>query len=282
MDQSKNWCFTSFSDSVDWLLSDNVSYFVVGNEMCPDTGKWHKQGYVQFKNRMRMTQLKKIDLTIHWERSRGTPLEASAYCKKDGNFYEHGDIILSGVRKGNEFKVVTDLVRKRKFQEIEDGDYYGTYIRYKRTFDSMIQYDISELDEPRGYWISGSPGSGKDGNVMKLNPFVKSHNKWWDGYEGQDYILFSDFTMDDLKFFATYLLQWTDRYPFTAEYKGGSMKISPKRFYVTSNYSFDDMFRYHPQRDAFDRRFHKINFDTGVVVKRPVFELQDKIVLIDF
>lgn len=280
--QSKNWCFTTFKDEVEFFNNEKVKYIIFGNEKCPKTKKWHKQGYVQFKNRMRMTGLKKIDNTAHWERQRGTVKEAIEYCKKDGDFFESGKPDEQGNRQGNEFKIITDMVRNKQTEEIENSEYFGTYIRYKRTFDSMIKYCTDELNEPRGYWIHGLPGSGKDGNVMKLKPFVKSHNKWWDGYEGQEYILMSDFTQEDLKYLATYLLQWTDRYPFTAEFKGGSFKISPKRFYITSNFSFIEMFRFHPQMEAFNRRFHKIDFDKNTITKRPRFELEDKSVLIDF
>ena len=33
-------------------------------------------------------------------------------------------------------------------------------------------------------WIYGSTGVGKSWYAKSFNPYMKSQNKWWDGYEG--------------------------------------------------------------------------------------------------
>lgn len=282
MAMSKNWCFTVYSPEVVFFDHSDIQYIIYGNEVCPKTGRPHKQGYVQFIKRMRLTGVKKLDSSAHWEIAKGTPDENVTYCSKEGDVHQRGDMIVTGHRSANEFKTVVDYVRKRKFDELEEHQYFGTYIRYKRTFDSMLKFDVAELDTPRGYWIYGKPGTGKDSTVMDLKPYVKPHNKWWDGYAGEEYVLLSDFTHKDADHLYTYLLQWADRYPFLAEVKGSSIKISPKRFYVTSNYSLHDIFGVYDRYDAFMRRFHVINYDEDQVTHRPIMPVVKKPHLVDF
>lgn len=281
MSYQKHWVFTVFADEVLFWDHVDVSYIVFGNEKCPTTGKWHKQGYVYFSVKKRMTALKKLDATAHWECKRGSVMQAVEYCKKDGDWYERGKCPVEERSNADAYAECIKLAEEGRMEDLK-LEHPGQFLRYKRTFEGLLKYPIADLSEPRGYWIWGTPGSGKDSNVMQLKPYVKSHNKWWDGYAGEKYILWSDFTYDDRNYFMTYLLQWTDMYPFKAEYKGGVMTISPERFYVTSNYSLGDMFGKYDNYEAFVRRFHVINFDSGVVTKRPKIDFVDKVKLIDF
>jgi len=57
----------------------------------------------------RLSALKKIDSTAHWEAAKGTSAEASDYCKKDGDFFESGPCPSSGKR--NDLVAFQDLVK---------------------------------------------------------------------------------------------------------------------------------------------------------------------------
>lgn len=76
-----------------WL--PDSEYWVIGKEVGTE-GTPHLQGYVVFLDRYRLTQIQKHDPVCkrcHWEpqSAHSTPLQASDYCKKDGNFLEHGE-----------------------------------------------------------------------------------------------------------------------------------------------------------------------------------------------
>lgn len=278
MARCKHWVFTAYSDEVSFFEAG--VYCIFGNEKCPKTGRWHKQGYIVFEEKKRLTALKKIDSTVHWEPKRGSVAQAITYCKKDGDFYEFGEPPIEERSNASVYKECIEFARKGDMSAIEEH-HPGQFLRYKRTFEELVKFDLTALDEPRGYWVYGSPGSGKDSNVLKLQPYVKPHNKWWDGYAGEKYVLISDVDHSDARWIGNYLKIWTDRYPFTAEFKGGSRQICPQRFYVTSNYTLADLFE--PSVvEALKRRFHVIDFDSGCVTKRPKIGLVDKLELVDF
>lgn len=97
--QTRHWIFTLnnyTNEEDDYLrdeLSGQVSYLVYGYEKAPTTGTRHLQGYVVFKTIKRMCEAKAlVSARAHLEAKRGTPKEASEYCKKEGLYQEFGTI----------------------------------------------------------------------------------------------------------------------------------------------------------------------------------------------
>lgn len=88
----RNWCFTSFKMDLKILDVVQVRYALIGEEVCPTTGKKHLQGYARFFNSVRMTQVKKVfgDPAMHLELRKGTHEQNLAYCSKEGNYKEFG------------------------------------------------------------------------------------------------------------------------------------------------------------------------------------------------
>ncbi|AXQ66479.1 MAG: putative viral replication protein [Persevirus pargotis] len=73
------------------LASVDLSYLVYGREV-GDSGTPHLQGYCIFVRKLRLRPVRElIGERGHFEVSRGTPAEASTYCKKGGDFFEFGD-----------------------------------------------------------------------------------------------------------------------------------------------------------------------------------------------
>lgn len=95
----KHWVFTLNNPSPGddgglWLLP--YDYAVLGNEV-GESGTPHIQGYVVFKKKYRLAQLKAYSPQghrCHWEPQSqySTPAQAAEYCMKDGNFKEFGEL----------------------------------------------------------------------------------------------------------------------------------------------------------------------------------------------
>lgn len=110
MSLAKRWCFTinNPTDDEEFLLSiwgeeidqsdeSDCSYLIWGREV-GDSGTPHLQGYLELRKKKRISFLKSLEWLsrAHFEVSRGTPSQASEYCKKDGDFQEYGSTSLGG------------------------------------------------------------------------------------------------------------------------------------------------------------------------------------------
>lgn len=95
---AKRWVFTlnNWNDAELTAIldsSDSYHYIVIGRER-GDSGTPHLQGFFILQRRQRLTQVRRLPglARAHFEVSRGTPQQASDYCKKDGDFEERGQL----------------------------------------------------------------------------------------------------------------------------------------------------------------------------------------------
>lgn len=89
--QLRNWVFTSY-DLENFKVPDEdprFRYCVYQAERCPDTGRVHLQGYIEFNKAIAFGAVKQLmgDPAIHLEARRGTRAEARAYCMKAESRY---------------------------------------------------------------------------------------------------------------------------------------------------------------------------------------------------
>lgn len=272
MSKAKRWCFTSFNVDNEPTFSERLhEYLIYGRETCPDTSRVHLQGFVVFKNRQTLAGCKKFIPGAHFERARGTPAEASDYCKKDENFKEFGTLPSTTGRTTGLGDVLA-AAQRGDFAYIKT-QHPGTWFRYKAAILTSIEYDTTELNNSCGVWMCGPPRSSKDYGVLQLadmsKVYLKCLNKWWDGYQNQPYVLISDVQPSHSQWLGYFLKIWCDRYPFNAEIKGGTILIRPKKVFVTSNFMLDAVFT-NEIYDALKARMNIYCYCTGspVVHKR--------------
>jgi len=88
---SRYWCFTVYNMSVNDVIAvlERGTRYVIGEEICPSTGKLHLQCFLISEKRIRPLE-KYAALKAHWERMKGTVRQAAEYCMKDGKYVEKG------------------------------------------------------------------------------------------------------------------------------------------------------------------------------------------------
>ncbi len=98
MKTRRDLAFTDF-ELLDWIEIYNsprsawdidIRYLIVGEEVCPDTGKAHYQGFIQFKEDIDFKYFKdNISNITHIEWRKGTVQQNIDYCKKNNNKKKH-------------------------------------------------------------------------------------------------------------------------------------------------------------------------------------------------
>lgn len=241
------------------VLSFPWEYVVVGQES-GESGTPHLQCYGVFVKKQRYVKLSK-KWKAHFEVARGTPLEASDYCKKDGVFEERGVLPLaSGVAGG-----AANLARWEEAQKaaiegrMEDipADINIRYFSNLRKIRDEAYVCPGTLDVLDNEWHWGESGTGKSKGVRARFPdaYLKGRNKWWCGYKGEETVIMEEVHKKDGDWLSSYMKIWSDHYPFPAEVKGSTRVIRPKRFIVTSNYPIEAVFPDHEDQFPIRRRF---------------------------
>lgn len=282
--QGKRWCFTFnnyTSEIVEYIREEvfpRTLYAIYGEEIGPETGTPHLQGYLHFSTNQRFnTMIKKILPGAHFELAIGNAEQNRTYCLKQGGaFYEHGDCPLD---KGTmEKKRWADSLQAAKEGRMDDIDpqivmcHYGTIKRIK------MDHRIPPKDLDRdciGIWYYGETATGKSRRarfVAGNSLYVKMLNRWWDGYEDEETVLLEEVSPTLGEWFPSALKIWCDRYVFRAEVKCDTMKIRPKRLIVTSNYTPSAVFDKEEDLNPIMRRFKLVQWTKHM---DPNGELQD-------
>lgn len=272
--QSKDWCFTlnnydeSDVDRINGLNGcDELCYLVCGREI-GESGTRHLQGFLQTRRKKTMAGIKDLlgSNSIHLEARRGTPTEASEYCKKENNWFEFGQM---DERRGRGFRsdlvAIQEKLHNRTPISNIAREHFSDYIRYHR---GIMAYQ-SLLSTPRDFrtqvvWFHGPTGTGKSKRA-----FSEAHNlsggsvcyvadislKWFDPYSSEKAVILDDF---DGSAPIALLLRLFDRYPMRVPIKGGFVEWCPRIVWITSNRSPEELYGSQFQYDALLRRIDEI------------------------
>lgn len=218
---------------------EGLVYLVFGRER-GEQGTPHLQGFLQHSSRRTLAYNKReVHAAAHWEIARGTPAEASEYCKKDGDFEEFGEMA-KGQGARNDLQAVVQLIKDGASKRKIADEHPAAVLRYGRGIDALriCQKPPTRVGPPyiQVHW--GETGLGKTRRVHTECPeaeelWVHPGGKWFDGYDGQKNVLFDDF--DGGWYKLGYLLKLLDRYTFQVPIKGGFTWWNPTNIYITSN-----------------------------------------------
>lgn len=274
--EALNWCFTLNNPSKDDedSLVDTLPYqYLIFQYEMGEGETMHMQGYFVLQRKMRLTALKKLLPTAHFEIRQGTHEEAKRYCckadtRQDGP-YEYGSEKGIAKKKGQRtdiLKLKADIDAGKTYEEIAD-DNFGNWLRYEKGIRSYRNLKTKDRKFEQGekpkiiiYW--GPSGTGKSSRVMKeypnaywlTKPQVQTAEVLWQDYEGQEVVVFDEFYS-----WIQYdkLLRICDYYPEKVRMLYGSAKLQAKTFVFTSNQNPDLWYDKVKDKSAWNRRLQE-------------------------
>lgn len=252
--RSKRWVFTlnnpapEEEKSICELVGDGevVNRVIFGREK-GESGTRHLQGRLETVERVGIKRVKELlGKRAHVEVERGTVVQSEDYCKKDGDYVEYGQTRHNeGRGRRTDLETIReDIIAGKSELDIADS-YFSQWCIYRKSFAVY-----RSLRGRRRTWKSyvvvlhGATGTGKTRYVHDRYPDVwvlaDPSGKWFDGYNGQEVVLFDDF---DSQIDYRFMLLLLDRYPMQVPVKGGFTNWCPKRIYITSNVNPSEWYR---------------------------------------
>lgn len=265
--QTKYWCGTlnnwteEEEEAARAVCTEHAAYGIIGREV-GDGGVRHLQCYFEFINRKRLLQLKRLlGERWHLERRNGSGLEASTYCKKDEDYWEHGELTKSLQGKRTDLEEVREKLLADKEVVVAD-EFFSTWVKYQRSFKRYKDMKCIPIMRPDlvVVYIWGNPGTGKtriarEVGIEKGGVWFASDTelKWFDGYDQEPCVI-----LDDYRGGASdsWILRVLDIYELRVPVKGGFVAWNPAYIYITSNLEVINL--HSSVQAAFRRRIKKV------------------------
>lgn len=221
-------------------LPPQCSYIKGQLERGSNTDYIHWQIVVAFPKKVTCSTVKDIfGSSCHVELSRSAA--ANEYVWKDDTAIQGTRFELGRLAMKRNCPADWDLVRANaeqgNFKDIPSDIYIRNFSNLKRIHVDSLSPNPQEKEV---YVFWGTTGTGKSRRAWDeatFDAYPKDPNsKFWDGYRGQENIVFDEFRG---AISISHMLRWLDRYPTIVEIKGSSCVLKAKRIWITSNLSPD-------------------------------------------
>jgi len=239
--RTKFWCYTLPNPSMDEEASIpdiEAGYHIYAFEV-GEHGLKHIQGYIEFATNKEFTAVRRIIPGAHWEPRMGSQEQARWYCMKDGNFAEIGEPTDDVPGKRNDLAAARELAAGPQPMRHVVDECSSSGIKVAEKW-------LTYREQPRDWittviWLYGPSGVGKSRMARALcqqyslgcTPYIKSDsNKWFDGYDGHEAVIFDDLRESWFPF--TFLLSLLDRYEKLVEVKGGHRQFKPRLIVIAT------------------------------------------------
>lgn len=242
------WTLNNFTPEEEALIQSVPCRYVIYGREHIENGTPHLQGYIQFDQQKRFEQVKRLlGGRAHIERAKGKPQENIAYCSKEDKapFTKGEPDHRRGQGKRNDLADACELIRDTRSLKEVALQFPTTFVKYHKGFKELINITTPDRDwKPEVIFAWGEPGVGKTRSIRQKEGdklYIKTDEKkdWFDNYDPNvhEAILLDEFTGQTP---AEKLNRILDYAPYQVECKGGYIKLLVKRFYICSNYCFDE------------------------------------------
>lgn len=258
--------------------------------MCDEIAKIpHTHLFIQFKNPIYFSSLKKTFPTAHIEEAQGTAEENRTYIRKEGRwentekgtsnlletFEEWGNIPKAGQGKRNDlanlYQMIKDGYSNVEILEINPDNLLNLqHIDKARLEILSSRYKAERRINLLVTYVSGSTAYGKSRHILDSHGDssvyrVTDYKHPFDTYSGEDVIVFEEFRSD---LPIGNMLNYLDIYPLQLPARYNNRQACYNFVYIVSNWKLDD--QYHNIRleqaetwKAFIRRIHKVRVYTA-------------------
>lgn len=255
---SKTWVYTINNYTNQHL--EQFKAFTVKRHRCAleDEGTPHMQGSITFTRAYRLPQLKKLCKEAHWE---------IAKCADSENYCTKGEIVIdiNTSKQGSRTDLQQTIATLKESNSIRTvaRDHPETFVKYHKGLVALrkeLQPRLEEFTPTTVQVYIGKPGTGKTRRAYEQDPKLYLVPEpvngilWFDGYEGQEAILFDDF-YGWVKYHT--LLNLLDGYPMQLPIKGSHVYRNWTRVYITSNAHPREWYQ-RPEWSALKRRINNI------------------------
>lgn len=244
--RSRNWCFTVnnyTANQIEVIQGLTCRYIIYGKEV-GEQGTPHLQGYVSFAAGKTLSATRTcFPAGVHLTASLGSAEQNITYCSKENDTWSKGTPPVSNTRKGELGAAVYDAAWEAAKLGNLEAIPAQLRIRYYDTF-RRIAADYAPIpahlpDKKIGIWLYAPSDAGKTTWVMTNYPDIYRKDpktKWFDGYIAGQALLLDDVSPYSVGS-SDWFKEWTDKWRFRAEFKGGSRLIRPPLVIITSQYT---------------------------------------------
>lgn len=225
---------------------DSLVFAVWQLEVCPETRRPHFQGYVEYKNPVRMGFVKAHfgGDRLHVEARRGSRESAVTYCTKEDTRiagpWDVGSLPSKSQGKRTDLHDVADALLEGRSLSAVAESYPVSFIKYHRGIQSLHGIRARNRREWRTLTVDvfiGESGAGKTRRAISEHSesyFILDQGErvWFDGYDGELALIIDDF-YGWIKYGK--LLRILDGHPFRCEIKGSFTWAAWTHVIVTSN-----------------------------------------------
>lgn len=262
--RTRRCCFTLNNwteDEYNHLSTVKCKYIIYGKEVGTN-GTPHLQGYVEFENGRTLKGIKRVlGNRMHVEPARGTPVQASDYCKKEGDFVEKGVLSAQGTR--TDLSTIVTTLKNHGLKTVID-ETPEMFLKFAGNLQKLAtHYQKHRTAPPRVYWLWGAAGVGKTRIAVSNSRdyYIWNGSKFWNGYEQQSRVIIDDFTYDRTQdpgsYHYRYLLRLLDHYELNVEIKGGHIKFNSDLIFITCEFP-PEHFWQHNEYDQIYRRLANV------------------------
>jgi hypothetical protein len=233
---------------------ERVRYVIAQRERCPNTGREHIQGYIQFTEPQRGTLITGIlgleGSDMWFKRAYGSPQDNIKYCTKDDSQIEppvfSGEPSLTQGQR-TDLDQVTDFIKDSHSIAEVAREYPKQFVKYHKGIERLIQLTTEQnferiQKEVHVRWGKSRQGKStwayshakQEGGFYRV-PAIANGSIWIDGYEGQKTVYFDDYGGEGGIYPLPTLLRILDHWECTLPVKGSFRNFAPNRILITSN-----------------------------------------------